>query len=480
MKKKLLFAAKCLLFVLPFLMGTVGFIIQGDTSPQDALFLTLTMYVMNYGDTPGNILVELARWLAPLATASGVIMAVSYVKDSISNYFLYRSGKSVAVYGSGADGSIILSQLGKYGIDGKDRFVNAQRYILAYDENENIKFYYNNKNKLNGKRVYLKCDTIRSQMTIDDEITLYSIEEIAARLFWKRSCIYKLSESKAHKLDIVMIGFGRLGEELLYHGLLNNIFSPRQEITYHIFGDCEDFLAVHTELGEIGDKVIMHGEKWYDGRELIEKADMVLLVEQSGQIQLINEINILLPNKEITVFLAEPFFEGILSGYDHLTLTDWRSAANHIDYIMDDKLMRLAKLINLKYASIYSEVEFNNDDLETQWRMLDTFTKYSNISAADYHEIRLQMMKNMGLSEKYEDIPEDKIEYLANLEHLRWCRYHILNNWRYGVPENGKRKDAAARVHMDLIAYDELSSEEKEKDRSNIRLLLEIQNERSD
>ena len=66
------------------------------------------------------------------------------------------------------------------------------------------------------------------------------------------------------------------------------------------------------------------------------------------------------------------------------------------------------------------------------------------------------------------------LEQLAELEHIRWCRYHYLNNWTYGIPENGKNKDPHRRIHTMLIPYDRLSDQEKEKDRENVRILLAL------
>ena len=66
------------------------------------------------------------------------------------------------------------------------------------------------------------------------------------------------------------------------------------------------------------------------------------------------------------------------------------------------------------------------------------------------------------------------MEKLAELEHIRWCRYHYLNNWHYGIPENGKTKDLEKRIHCDLVPYSDLNEEAKERDRDNIRTLLSI------
>ena len=63
---------------------------------------------------------------------------------------------------------------------------------------------------------------------------------------------------------------------------------------------------------------------------------------------------------------------------------------------------------------------------------------------------------------------------LAELEHIRWNRYHYINNWRYGIPQNGKNKDSIKKIHKDLVPFSELTEAEKEKDVENIRVLLSI------
>lgn len=91
-------------------------------------------------------------------------------------------------------------------------------------------------------------------------------------------------------------------------------------------------------------------------------------------------------------------------------------------------------------------------------------------------EPALAPLEAQGLSSRAEELSAEDLELLAELEHIRWCRYHYLNNWRFGRPENGKAKDPVRRLYAMLIPYDELSEGEKEKDRENIRVLLSIQN----
>ena len=84
------------------------------------------------------------------------------------------------------------------------------------------------------------------------------------------------------------------------------------------------------------------------------------------------------------------------------------------------------------------------------------------------------MMAVLGWPADGDRLAPEQMELLAELEHIRWCRYHYLNSWKHGVPENGARKDPARRLHADLLPYRELTEAEKQKDRDNIKVLLSV------
>lgn len=467
---------KRFLLIVPFVLGFIGLMIAGETSVPDALFNSLTMYVLNYGQSPANILVELARWLAPLATVGSVFLAVKYLRDRLRYYLVNKTGKSTVVYGPDADQKNLLSQLGKYGIPGRDTFVKAQRYILADSEEKNLQFWEEHKEELKGRKVFIKCTTLPAQLMTSPDIRLFSLEENAARLFWKEHCLYALSKEKKHQLNIAFVGFGKLGEALLYHGLLNNIFSEEQQITYHIFGDCSSFLHLHKEMDQISDKVIMHTGQWTENADIIEQADRVLLLHQHNQTDYIYGLKMLFPQKQIIVFQQNSVFSELFAEYDGLEQLNWSRSANQIEYILNEKLLSLAKSINLMYAHAYSDVEINDKNLELEWNKINSFTRESNICAADYHEIRLRMLEAEGLPKVFSSLSEGDIDNLCRLEHIRWCRFHYLNNWNYGVAENGKNKDTNKRIHKDLIDYDQLTEAEKDRDRNSIMACFLLSN----
>lgn len=468
---------KWLLFFTPLLLGGVGLIGLEGEPLLDGVFRCVSMYVMNYQDSPPNLLVELARWTAPLATASGVLLAVAAVRDRLRDWLRALRGDSVAVYGSREQREELLAQLGRRGIDGGQdwHLVRAQNYLLLGSEEENFDFYGDNRAALAGRTVYLQCSTLPAQSVSDPGLRLFCPEETAARLFWKERCLYETSAGCGHRMQVVFVGFGALGEQLLTYALQNNIFSPEQRIAYHIFGDGARFSAVHTGLSALGDPVIFHREMWYEDLELLETAQMVVVLTQQEQLALVRDILLATTAPVLDVFSAGEGELKLLAGQERVRLFAWEKVGWAPDNIFRDTMFHRAKRINLRYAHLYSGTQETPENGEREWERLDGFTRYSNVSAADYHQVRLHMLDALGWPREAAQLTGEQMELLAELEHIRWCRYHYLNNWRQGEPGEGRRKDPARRIHADLVPYGALTDPEKQKDRDNIRVLLSVE-----
>ena len=200
----------------------------------------------------------------------------------------------------------------------------------------------------------------------------------------------------------------------------------------------------------------------------------MLVLEQEEQSALLRALLSATLRRETDVFSSGEPALALLAGQERLRLFPWRTRATELDLLFEDTLYERAKRINLRYAHLYRGVEETAENMESEWEKLDAFMRCSNISAADYHELRLKLLEAQGLPDRAEDLSEEALEHLAELEHIRWCRYHYLNNWRFGRPENGKAKDPVRRLHTLLVPYDEMSGEEREKDRENIRVLLSV------
>lgn len=129
-----------------------------------------------------------------------------------------------------------------------------------------------------------------------------------------------------------------------------------------------------------------------------------------------------------------------------------------------DENIRQNKLINdaieqhCNYLCSLSENAGKNFDKIEEWNKLSGLLKWSNISSSDYKRLLISLCKD-GMCDE---------ELLAELEHIRRCRFHVLNFWKYGVPQSGSR-DTKNRIHICLCAYSEMDESDKEKDREVAR-----------
>ena len=465
------------LFLCPLLLGVIGFTTVDHLNLFNAVFSSMLMYFLNYSDPPTNIWVELARWTAPLATASSILLLISSVKQytiaKIKSFFM----DSVVVYGPDEDVLPVLSQLSARGIRGEEKLLPAKNYILLDSQEKNISFLEANQDMLHDSQIYMRCDSLPAQSVSPANVHLFQPMESTARLFWKSDELLSAFDKKDGKLTVVFVGFGKLGEELLYWGLQNNVFSPNQRISYHIFGSASEFLATHPMLEHINDPVVTYDDDWKNHISVFSGADLILVPPQEdgmAQESIIYQMLSLVHEKKITAFTNTPLLLTMLDEQSRLRIVNIGEQALQVSHIMESDLLRNAMMINLRYAHLYKGVEETDANAQSEWLQLSSFLRYSNISSADYHDIRRMIIKQMGGKPDGTDLNSDQKELLAELEHMRWCRYYWLNNWRYGVPENGKAKDELKRIHIDLVDYGELPEKEKEKDRDTIGVMLEL------
>ena len=454
---------------IPAVLGMIGFGIEGENFWNSA-FSCLTMYLMEYGDPTDNVWIQMARWLAPIATAGTLSLVFSSIGKFAKRVYAKCSKKSVAVFGDEAERTELLRELGVKGIPMDASAVCAGSYILVGSEEDNLEFYQQNADALKGKDVYLKCRSLPEQVSCDPHLHLFSPEETAARIFWKENCPYKISLSTNHRFKIAIFGFGGLGEELIIQGIQYNIFSPDQIIEYHIFGEDNGFTDTHPQLSEITDPIVFHGDPWYKAKNLIQECHVLIVVQQEEQLDLLQRLVKLFPQTLIHVFSAQASGVALLEKNTGIVGFDWEAKSMLLDSIRGTNMHYLAKKLNLRYAHLYSGVSEDEKNMDSEWSKLDTFTRYSNISSANYHDVCMHILGGKELT-------AERLAFLGELEHIRWCRYHYLNNWKYGIPKNGKAKDTQNRLHSLLVPYGQLSEVEKEKDRENIRMLMTLQSD---
>lgn len=465
--RKILFRlVQLAIFILPFILGTIGMSLLNGGNIIDAAYTTCRMYGMD-ADLPEQIngYVEVARWLAPFATASGVLLIIEALGKRLSNWFKRFNKSNIVVYGNSVTSELLLGNLEHRGIRPVDnKIVSAEKHVILFDtDEENIDFYTKHQNQLNGKQVYIHLNEMNQLSIKNPNLHVFSMTEIAARLFWREEAIpFEKIEQGAYR--ILIVGFDDLGQEVLKYGLLNNIFAPHQQIEYHVFGEKNHFFDWHRELDKMmPDQIIVYDSSVYEERELIAQADRIVFCGADRD-------NMMAASNILAYYNMKPDVELYASIFDKdvLELIGTTEVIKPFasmeelctrDYILNEKLNQDAiRTHNLYNASV------TNLEWKVEWEDLSAFLRYSNISSADFNEVRRRYIDYYGDRISHEQL----VAILTELEHIRWCRYHYMNNWVLG-----EEKDKVHRTHPCLIPFEELSQEEIDKDQLIVEQFIE-------
>ena len=462
-----------IIFVLPFFIGTFGYLLQGEEVAA-ALYEAFALYFINPLVDAQNIYVMIAQWVAPLMLASGIFLAIKDFVKWVKEEWISLDKEATAVYSDMAYGEILVDNM-KKGIlvtDGIPRDV-SNHIILFENDIECLNFYQKNMKKLEDKNVYIKLGQVDSYMMDCHDEKFFNINEMIAREYWNNNNLLGFFDGASKKIEIAIVGFDSLGQKILNYGLLNNIYDLNQEIVYHVYGDstlCQSSLKDLDTMNS--DRIVYHNENWKSAILDFIKMDRIILTGKPD-IEQIQQILYVCPDKEIHFYnpdganLEEIYNKDKLKsfGKNEEILTEVN--------IKSDAMYLAAKELNYKYACMYGEASGESahkiEEMNSQWRKLNGFTKGSNIASVDYHNIRRQILKKA----KEQGISYTNDE-LGMMEHIRWCRFHYINHWKYGIPDNGKAKDATKRIHICLVPYDELSEIDKKKDYDAVELLLEL------
>ncbi|MBR6401740.1 MAG: hypothetical protein IKS17_11075 [Firmicutes bacterium] len=449
-----------ILFLVPFVLGTIGYYMNG-ISVIDAFYGSFALYMVNPVLDEKNIFVEVARWLAPVTLANGLVLVVKEWREKIKKRIYSLKPNTIVIYGSANNTSLLKSIIPNSIVADNNEIYKTEEIIVSFsNDNETLSFLDTNSLALKGRKVYAELKEINPQYMDKCEIKFYNTDDIIAREYWKKRNLVNFYKSHKLKLDIAIIGENNAAVQILEKALLNNLYSIKQQFTYHIWDSNRLYENLHKDFDPMNDdKIIYHHGDIKEDINMMPQMDRIIIC-YNAEHSFLNALFELCTENEID-FLGDSgkyidFF------YDNKNVHFIDADKKYItdENIRTKKQYEDAMDLNYKYASRYGTAAAP----EEEWDKLNNFLKYSNVAAADYHDIRLIIMEA--------DNTADVDEQMNELEHIRWCRFHSINHWKYGSDEKGK-KDVKKRLHPCLIKYSELSAEDKAKDRETIGLLLD-------
>ncbi len=309
-----------------------------------------------------------------------------------------------------------------------------------------------------GHPVY--CMTSYAPDSIPEGLTLFDRYDCCARSYWHE---YGVGTDRT----IVLIGSGAHARQLLVRGLLLNV-AGGAPVCYHMFGDWTDFCRSHYCLDTVfavnadstdRDSLHFHSAPWNADAGLLKKADRILLCGDDFRenLTLLGELRTYFPtNAALHLLHGKPIPGETVFGMDSHIYTG--------ELVMRCKLTQAARTMHQIYRS-------STGNTAPVWEQLSEFLRQSNIAAAEHLLTKTRLLlKEPSLSavtadscrrayEKYRACTPEQKEACRNLEHRRWMVFHALYNWTYApVRDNG------ARQHPLMIAYEQLSLQEQQKD----------------
>lgn len=457
-----------ILAVVPFIIGTAGFRIAG-LNWADSCYNSVSLYVIQLNEDCSNIYIEIARWSAAIVATAAVLSILKQAGLYLLNLFLSILPGSAALYGN----EEIVRQIcdkERYAFYGGNAPVNSRHHIILYDNDaENLSFYRDNKEKMKGGSVWLAVRDLDLSFLKADDINLhfFNPNALTARLLWNDPDLNKIIKSNRNA-KIVLLGFDRLGEQILMQGFLHNVFYEDQSYEYHVFDDkVTDPFEKNRFISMNEDKIIFH-DRDISGDDNFEPD--IIICTKDMDFNLMEELWLRYPNALIYFYSESDLKLHDFMVDDRVRFFGEADRVYTLSNIITDKLYENGIVLNYNYdhnespmpdyKSLKADPAAYKNARES-WTGLNEFTKGSNIASADY----LKIVGILSSEEPYKDMdPEERDWCFARLEHILWCRYHFINHWTYGRPEDGKNKDSIKRIHTCLTDFSNLTEENQRKD----------------
>ncbi len=472
-----------LLFPIPLLIGTFGHLLAGYNW-SDSLYGSLCYYFVSVYDMPANIFMEIARWAAPIVTATGIFYALQGVWNHFKLFMISMRKDAVVIYyddnpeeaqmlSSTIKNSFVEEMSGQH--VGRLYADVPHQVIFFGKDGKNLEFYFNHREQLAGKAVYMKLVNLDTSLLRDNDVHFFNILETISVQYWKNNPLLPdVAADPGHKAHVAIIGTGELGGKILLSGLLLNLFYTDQEITYHMFGDTRLLSALNKDVELMNnDRVIMEEKEWFENFELLNSVDRIILAgyDNSMVLEKLYYMCPAIPVYYFTEASAEPsrFFR-----QEHIYAFGQMSEYLQRKYVMGDVLYTKAK--DLHYRTVCPDSALTGKaleaDKEKEWLKLDGFMQGSYKMIADYYDLYRTMVDAGHPVVK-------SMEEMARLEHIRWCRQYYINHWSYGIPENGTPRDSQKRIHRSLVPYEQLNEEDRKREQGRIDFLIRSYEDRT-
>ena len=123
----------------------------------------------------------------------------------------------------------------------------------------------------------------------------------------------------------------------------------------------------------------------------------------------------------------------------------------------------MAQAIHADYLGLLTGANSESQAYTQAWEALSEDAKDANRAQADHVVYKLAMTNHLQTPNDTLSFNASDVEILAQAEHRRWMAHRYLHGWQYG-----EVRDDSLKRHPSLVAWDDLSEAEKQKDRDTV------------
>ena len=416
---------------------------------------------------------------------------LSYSKEEVNSLML--------------DGYVVIHK--EFNNDNLNKTLNKNKTynIISFYENDQKTIELLSIIKENNNKFYVEVNDNSIVKDLMNNIKIFSKEELLIRKFIEENPLTKhLPKSFINadttfnmnkSLNVIMVGFNGLHQQLLKQMIVNNQFAGVKDnkfinklVNYHLFDnkdnlECNYLLDLERRFNELKDEYFELPEKlaninYYDvninSYQLIKIINDI--INDSDSFNYIFISNEGLNNYSLIKNIVNE--KGMDNVCIYLNVDDINNEnintyglsddiINH-DIIVNERLDELGININAKYSNLSKEEYYN------KWNELDKFTKKSNIYAALNLRFKLNLLGldyNVGneeenlITNKIGSISFDReFNFYDNIniqtaliaqEHLRWNAFHLMEGYRPMAKKDikDKTKNVLKKEHACLTTY---------------------------
>ena len=306
------------------------------------------------------------------------------------------------------------------------------------------------------------CRTEFAPDVCPENLTLFHPYDCCAQRYWQDHGL------KAQEQTLILIGDGKYAEALLTRGLLLNIFAPERTVSYHVFGNWDNYQRNHHRLAETvclnGENADMdclhfHQDAWNAVPALLASAHRIILCldDPEENRDILSQIHRYFPvTGEIHLLSRTPLPGQTVFGTEDTIYT--------AQLVLREQLTGAARAMH----QIYRDSCGGN---APEWEQLSEFLRQSNIAAAGHLLTKIRLLLSddsicaitpencLAAYARYRSCSPEQKEICRRIEHRRWMRFHSMYNWCYAPVRSNP-----AREHPLMLPYERLSPAEQVKD----------------